>query len=497
MVPTVFVAGLFHETHTFLNERTGLDSFRRMALFHGQEIIANNNGSGSPMDGFLSFAGERRWHIVPGIQMAAMPSGIVDEEVLDYFREHFFASLEKSWASLDAVYLVLHGAMVCENTQDVEGRILYELQQFLSSRGKHIPVVAVLDLHANISPQMVENSTCLYAYRKNPHTDAREAAIKAAVLLEEIMMEPGVRQAFLATPYIIPPTGLGTDADPMRTVLHKASVIEAANPEILCINVLGGFAYADIEDCGFSFTCCTRGSAEQAKAWLVELELELTKHLYAAYPEENTLEEVLALTGQQTPVLLIETSDNIGGGTPGDGTGILAPLLAAGKKGIVAILNDAAAVQECFDAGTGGNVLLRIGAKTDSFHGEPVEFDGTVQNLTDGRFELENKNSHLASITGTHVNMGPCAVVSNKQVTILLTTHKTPPMDLGQLRSQGIVPEAARYIIVKAAVSHKQAYDPVAAASFYIDSPGLCTSNLARLPYRHIGNKIIGLPAKE
>ncbi|WP_343701222.1 M81 family metallopeptidase [Chitinophaga sp.] len=496
MVPTVFVAGLFHETHTFLNERTGLDSFRKMALFHGQEIIANNNGSGSPMDGFLSFARERHWHVIPGIQMAAMPSGMVEEEVLNYFREHFFAALEKSWASLNAVYLVLHGAMVCENTHDVEGRVLQELQQFLSSRGKHIPVVAVLDLHANISPLMVENSTCLYAYRKNPHTDAREAAIRAAMLLEKIMMKPGVQQVFHATPYIIPPTGLGTDADPMKAVLHKAATIEAANPEILCINVLGGFAYADIEDCGFSFTCCTRGSAEQAEAWLAELELELTKYLYAAYPEENTLDEVLALTGQQTPVLLIEASDNIGGGTPGDGTGILLPLLAAGKKGVVAVLNDAAAVQECFNAGTGRNVLLRIGAKTDSFHGEPVEFEGTVQNLTDGRFELENKNSHLASITGTHVNMGPCAVVSNKQATILLTTHKTPPMDLGQLRSQGIVPEAAHYIIVKAAVSHKQAYDPVAAASFYIDSPGLCTSNLARLPYRHIGHKIIGLPAK-
>jgi microcystin degradation protein MlrC len=163
----------------------------------------------------------------------------------------------------------------------------------------------------------------------------------------------------------------------------------------------------------------------------------------------------------------------------------------------VAILNDAAAVQACYSAGLGAALTVTAGAKADAFHGKPVAFTGRVINLTDGRFELENKNSHLASITGTQVNMGPCAVMENEQATILLTTFKTPPMDIGQLRSQGIVPEAAQYIIVKAAVSHKQAYDPIAAAAFYIDSPGLCTSNLARLPYRNIGNKVTGLGIRQ
>ncbi|WP_198651987.1 M81 family metallopeptidase [Chitinophaga deserti] len=492
MQPTIFVSGLFHETHTFLHERTGMQAFHDLALFHGNDIITHNVGNGSPMDGFLWYARERNWQVIPGVQMAAMPSGMVEDAVFDYFRQHFFAALEVHIASVDAIYLVLHGAMVCEGTADVEGLLLELLQEFLALRGRNIPVVAVLDLHANASQKMIDNSTCLYAYRKNPHTDARAAAIEAAALLHKLLERPdGVQHVFRSTPYIIPPAGQGTAADPMRAVLAKAAAIEEAHPEILCINVLGGFAYADIADCGFSFTCCTRGSAAEAEAWLGALEQELEKHLYHAYPEEHVLEEVLALTGRQTPVLLIEASDNIGGGTPGDGTGILAPLLASGKKGIVAILNDPLAVQACIQAGMSASVSLVIGAKTDSFHGQPVAFSGKVKNLTDGRFKLENVNSHLASITGAYVNMGPCAVVKNEQAVILLTTHKTPPMDLGQLRSQGITPEAAQYIIVKAAVSHKQAYDPVAAAAFYIDSPGLCTSNLLRLPYRHIGHKRI------
>ena len=94
---------------------------------------------------------------------------------------------------------------------------------------------------------------------------------------------------------------------------------------------------------------------------------------------------------------------------------------------------------------------------------------------------------------GTKINMGPSAVLKNDQLTLLLTSIKTPPMDLGQLTSQGINPRDAKLIIIKAAVSHKDAYDPIASQSFYIDSQGLCTSNLKRLPFKKIGNKIVSL----
>ena len=95
---------------------------------------------------------------------------------------------------------------------------------------------------------------------------------------------------------------------------------------------------------------------------------------------------------------------------------------------------------------------------------------------------------------GTHAEMGPCAVVSNDKATILLSSRKMPPMDLGQFHSQGVRPEDASYVVVKAAVSHRDAYSPIARSSFNVDSAGLCTSNLPRLPYRRLKGKIIALP---
>lgn len=498
---TVLMAGIYHETHTFLHEKTGLVQFRDMVLNLGEEVIKINLGNGSPTDGFLSYAISKNWEIIPTIQMAAMPSGTVEDEALDFFKAHFFEALETHCQAIDGIFLVLHGAMVSETCDDVEGELLCEIQQFMTARGINIPVVGVLDLHANVSQQMLDESTCLYAYRENPHNDARDAAVRAAELLDEVMDQPGVQHIHLGTKYVIPPVGLATSKDPMKAIEARAREIEAATPEILCINVMGGYAYADIADCGFSLNCCTRGDPATAEGFLMELLRLLETHLLEAYPVESSLENALEHVDQNPPgagpVLLIEPADNIGGGTPGDATGILEPLLTTKRCGIVAIINDPEAASACHKLQLGQSINLQVGAKTDDHHGAPIAFSGTIESLSDGRFELENKNSHLASMMGTHIDMGPCAVISNAKARILLTSRKTPPMDLGQLHSQGIRPEDADFVIVKAAVSHKDAYDPIAARSYYIDSPGLCTSNLERLPYRKLSGKVISLARSE
>ncbi|MDP7631745.1 MAG: MlrC C-terminal domain-containing protein, partial [Candidatus Latescibacteria bacterium] len=99
---------------------------------------------------------------------------------------------------------------------------------------------------------------------------------------------------------------------------------------------------------------------------------------------------------------------------------------------------------------------------------------------------LENEKSHLASLVGRHVDMGPSAVVRHQGVRILLTTYKTPPMDLGQLRSQGIVPEDLHMVGIKAAVAHRAAYDPILAKTYYVDTPGLGSSDLRRFSFQNI-----------
>lgn len=496
MASTVLMAGLFHETHTFLAQHTTLADFENGVMAEGPEMLAQARGNGSPMDGALETADLLGWKVIPSIQMSAMPGGMVSADAVDRFETRFFADLDAHLGRLDAVLLILHGAMVSEGREDVEGALLARLTERLREAGRDIPVVAVLDLHANVSAAMVDNSTALVAYRENPHSDARETAVRAAHVLDDLLTSPGdVHQVHRPTPHVLPPTGVGSAANPMRAVLDRAREIEAADPEIIGINVMAGYAYADIPDCGFSLNAATRGDPARAEAYLDALAGVLEAHLAEGYPLEAPLDEVLAgidaLPPGPGPVLLVEAADNIGGGSPGDATDILGPLLQTGRQGIVAAINDPASVADCTTAGLGAEVALTIGAKTDAHHGAPVPIVARVRHLSDGVFDLENPKSHLASMRGTRIDMGPSAVIETDQAVILLTTHKTAPMDLGHLHSQGIRPEEAELVIVKAAVSHKAAYDPIARASFNVDSAGLCTSNLARLPYTRLRGKRI------
>jgi microcystin degradation protein MlrC len=91
--------------------------------------------------------------------------------------------------------------------------------------------------------------------------------------------------------------------------------------------------------------------------------------------------------------------------------------------------------------------------------------------------------------------MGPSVVVRVAGVTVLLTSRKTPPFDLGQLRSQGIEPERLKAIGVKAAVAHRRAYDKIAKGSFTVATPGPCTSRIAGLPYTRLRQPVFPIHA--
>ncbi|MGV8950714.1 MAG: M81 family metallopeptidase [Cypionkella sp.] len=498
MSKTILFGGLFHETHSFLADKTGVEQFKDVGINIGQAAVDRNRGNGSPSAGFIDYAEKAYWHIRPTIQMGAQPAGKVTDEVVELFFKHFLAGLDRHMSEIDGIYLVLHGAMVSESSDDVEGLVLRTIRERLTAAGRgDLPVAAVLDLHGNISQTMVDNATVLRAYRENPHTDAYDAAVATCELLDIAFGEPHLKQLHRPTKYVLSPTGVGSANQPMLGVLAAARAIEASDPDMLSISVMAGYAYADIPDCGFSLNCLTKGPIEKAERHLDDLVAVLEANIAAGYPQEDDLDTALAkadaLPPGTGPILLIEPADNIGGGTPGDATGLLAPLLATGRTGILAAIADPQSVAQCQTAGLGATVSLRIGAKTDAHHGTPVDFTGTVERLSDGHFGLENPKSHMASMSGTSFNMGRCAVVANHQAKILLSTRKTAPMDLGQYHSQDLRPEDTTYVVIKAAVSHRAAYDPITRASFYVDTPGLCTSDLRRLPYRNLTGKIISL----
>lgn len=488
MARRVLLAGLFHETHCFVPDRTGLADF---IVTRGAGLLARR-GDGSQIDGFLEVAAREGWQVVPAADYSAMPSGLVEDAVFEAFWAELEAVARPALAAgLDAIFLSLHGAMVTESIPDVEGTLLARLRALPGAAD--LPLFGVFDLHANFTAAMAAGADGLVCYRENPHVDARETGSRASELLARALAE-GKRPRMLRRnpPVLWPPTGTGTADDPMLTLEALARQAERDHPDLWAVNVVGGFSFADVPDAGVSLSVVTAGSAAEAEGVLARLALAAWEMRRAGLVLDEPVDAVVERLGRvpRGPVLLVEPADNIGGGAPGDGTGVLRALLRHGVGHAAVIIDDAAAVQALAAVPVGGTLTLPLGGKGSPLDEGPVTLAVELVSRSDGRFTLEDRHSHLAASRGVNIEMGPCAVVRHAGVTILLTSRKTPPFDLGQLRSQGIVPERLSVIGVKAAVAHRRAYDPITAASYRVATPGPCTSDPRTLPYRHLRRPI-------
>ncbi len=480
----VLLAGLYHETHTFLGTRTTLADF---TLSRGRELLAMA-GDGSPIAGFLEHAARAGWDVIPAIDLRAQPSGVVDDEVWDLFWSELSACLDReAERGIDAVFLVLHGAMVTGRELDVEGELLRRLR--MRPALAETRIFAVLDLHGNVSPTMAAHADALVAYRENPHTDAGETGFRAAGLLRQSFGEGRRTRTYWRRPRIVwPPPAAGTAEAPMRQLEAEARRIEREDPRVAAVNVMAGFSFADTPFTGVSFSLVGILPEADAQAHLAGLCRIAWQHRAAGHVLLPQAGEVLQriLPVERGPVILAEPADNIGGGAPGDGTGLLRALLHFDAPDAALALNDPLAVAALDPLKPGTRRLLSLGGRGWSLDPGPVPLEVELISTSNGRFDLEDPHSHLASMSGQHVDMGRCAVVRHRGITLLLTSRKTPPFDLGQWRSQGLDPLGFKIIGVKAAVAHRRAYDPIAAASHSIDTPGPCSNDLQRLPFRHL-----------
>jgi microcystin degradation protein MlrC len=491
MPKRVLLAGLFHETHTFLDSLTTLEDF---SLRRGAELL-ETAGDGSPLAGAVETGREAGWQILPLVDYRATPSATVEDRVVEQFWDEFQTAAQPELErGVDGIFLILHGAMVSQSIADVEGELLRRIRRLPGA--KDLPLGGVLDLHANCTAEMAQLSDALVAYRENPHTDAHAAAVRAAQLFDRILTS-GQRPCTVweHPPLMWPPTGTATAAEPMRDLEALARTIEHEHPEILAVNVLSGFSFADTPETGVSFTAVTLGNPDDARRELGRLSRLALDNRAIGNATDLPIADVMPCLPQHAegPVILVEPSDNIGGGAPGDGTGVLRALVEHEVDRAAVAICDPLAVTAAVKAGVGACLTLALGGKGSLLDRGPLSLQVEVISLSDGRFELEDRHSHLASMCGTQIDMGPSAVVRHRGILILLNSRKTPPFDLGQWRSQGIDPESLQVIGVKAAVAHRRAYDPISRASYTVDTPGPCSSNLRSFPFRKIRRPIYPL----
>jgi microcystin degradation protein MlrC len=481
----IAIGGIVHETNTFAPMLTPLEAFSQEG---DSAILERWRGSHSSMGGVLQGIADAVYKPVPLLYAAAMPSGLVTRDAYQNLLNRLLTMLRAA-APVDGVLLVLHGAMVAEGQDDCEGEILEQVRAVVDC-----PIVSTLDMHGSLTPKMVDSANALVAFNQNPHLDTYDRGLEAAALLRRII-EEGIKPVkALARPGILlNALATGTTRLPLRAIHERAAEFKQ-NPCVLNISIMGGFAYSDIPDAGVSILVTTDDDEKLASEMAQALSAVAWDYREAAKDTGVQVGEAVrrAVAAEHFPVILADIGDNVGGGSPGDGTVLLRALIEADVQDAVVVLADPQVVEQATVAGLGAEIEVMVGGKVDDWHGEPVRVRGVVENLTDGRFTTGGKD-HFANIYGQAVNMGRCARLRCGGITLLLTEKKTPPGDLEQLRSQGIIPEAQKIIVVKSTIAFRGAYEPIAGDIIEVDTPGLCAVSLDVFPYQKLRRPLFPL----
>jgi microcystin degradation protein MlrC len=507
------ILGISHETNTFSRVPADYSQFEKSHMLRGTDIVRHFGQASYTVSGYLEACGELGVEAVPLMYATTGPIGTITRDAYDRISSEMLGMLQKQ-GPWDAVLIANHGAAVAEHHPDMDGEFCRAVREIV---GPKMPVGVTLDMHANVSAQVVKNTTVCVVWRTNPHLDPKLRGKKTAQLIHRTVKgEIRPVQHIETPPLVVNIVRQFTGELPMKALVDDA--VEAnRRPKILDTSVAEGYPYADVAQMGMAFVAIADGdqkAAQDAARWMAERAwarreelnrpipgireaLKMAQERYAGPrprgeedPAPSDGSPLMALdthspsTGsgrRRGPIVLMDVGDNIGGGSSADSTHILHEARAMGVKSLLQSLYDPEAVQACVKAGVGANVTLDVGGKTDDMHGKPIKVTGTVRILADGKFE-ETLPNHGG---GRYFDQGTVARVDTADGwTLVLTSRRFGNTARHQHYSIGIRPEEYQVVVAKGVVSPRPAYQPIAGEIILVNTPGVTTADLSTFNYR-------------
>ena len=461
----VAIAGIRHETNTYCRDTTPASAFhqrRAAALLRERETESAAGGA-------MRACERLGFDMVPILIVDAQPSGTIESDAYESFKQEILAGIEAA-RPVDAVFLDLHGAGVVEHLEDLEGDLAAAVRDLV---GEAVPITAVFDLHGNVTQAMADALDGVFACHHYPHIDFHERADEAICLIDAMLRENFRPVVYVETvPMLLPTTttfgGIG------KSMLGE--VLEAEVPDdVIDVSWFHGFPYTDIAHVGCHVAVTVRGDRERAREVASATAKSLWTQRDAFRPQSLSAEEAVARARQATehPVVINETSDNCGGGTPGDGTHLLRAMLDAGlEKACFAFLVDPEVARQAHEAGVGSTIAVRLGGKTDHLHGAPLELTAYVKALHDGRLTM------LAMVKGASLNLGPMARLVVDGIDIVVASNRSQTFDIGPFLAVGIDVTAYPIVALKSSNHFRAGFQDLAGTIITADPPGLTTHHI-------------------
>lgn len=484
----IAIGEVAHETNTFCEAPTTVQDFQAWQWLVGDVIQERHRGVRDYLGGMIAAAERAGFAVVPTFATFAYPSGIISRETFERLESELLEGLERA-GRVDAVCLSLHGAGVAEGEDDLEGALLQAVRERVAPG---VPVVVTLDLHGNITAAMVRHADALLGVNFYPHTDAYERGEEAVALAARIVRgEVRPRMHLVELPMLI--SAAATGLSPAKDVNARCWEWEA-RPGLLDCTFFHGFPYTDIPQVGAAVVAVADGDAELARRAAEDVAGFIWRTRDAFLPEIIGPAEAIrrALDTDGRPVVINDTSDNPGGGTPGDGTHLLRAMLEAGlEDACFGFIYDPETAAQAHAAGVGTSIAVRLGGKTDRLHGAPVEGQAYVKALTDGRFIQQSPMGR-----GARVDYGRMARLVMGGVDVLVSSVRAQVLDPEVFLLHGI--DVTRYKVVglKSSAHFRAGFEPLAARIIAADAPGLTTKDFTVFDYRRIRRPMWPLDAE-
>jgi microcystin degradation protein MlrC len=434
-------------------------------------------------------AGE--WVPVPVLVTGTEPGGPADSgfvaETLAKMREMLAAALP-----VDAVYLANHGAMTATDSTDPDGAFYAMAREVV---GPGVPVVATVDLHANISDRMVDSTDAIISYLTNPHVDQAERAAEAALLIRRLLAGEKLTKTFIRMPIVAPSVRLLTASGPYADLIGRGQK-EKAGQGVDVVSVVGGFAWGDTPENGLAILTYARSEnagralantlAEQAWADRERFNVKLTSL-------EDAIAAVKAREADPSlpPLCIADVADNPGGGGRGNTTDVLEALIAADAKGVLlGLFVDPAVAAECHAAGVGASLDVVLNQGNADEHGRAIPARIEVLGLSDGL--IVGRRGIAAGRTS---KLGPSACVRLGGITMVVASRRIQAADPAYFETFGLDIAAFRTVVLKSRGHFRAGFDEFFATEqiLEVDALGLTNPMLSRFPFRRLPRPVYPL----
>jgi microcystin degradation protein MlrC len=481
----IAVGGFQHETNTFAPSKATFDEFARGGgwppLLKGDDLFDGTAGINLPVAGFVEAMRKTTHQLVPTAWAAASPSAHVTEDAFERIAGMIVAAVSAA-GPLDAVYLDLHGAMVAEHTNDGEGELLARVRAIV---GADIPVVASLDLHANVTQRMLQHADVLIAYRTYPHVDMAETGARVARFLQQRLAgSPRPHLSARRVPFLIPLQTQCTMLEPTRSIYEELARLE--DRTLTTLSFTPGFPAADFPECGpvviayGDDPAAASRAADLLRGTVEEQESAFDCPVYT--PKEAVRRAIARAAGASRPVVIADTQDNPGAGGASDTTGMLRALVGANaRRAALGLMVDASAARAAHAAGQGATIEIALGGKSNIPGDAPLRGRFVVERLSDGRMTCTGP-----FYRGARMTLGPSACLRIGDVRVVVTCEKPQMADQELYRFIGIEPTQQAILVNKSSVHFRADFAPIAEEILVAKAPGPMLADTSDFPWKNL-----------